>query len=126
MSGDDIHFLLHLRNQIKLYHWQTRTYARHIATDKLLEDVDSIIDKYVEVYIGKYGRRKLTAKQAQIQLANLTEAGASRFVTAAIRYAQGPLIKHLNLVMDTDLINLKDELVATLNQLLYLFTLRGG
>ena len=34
MAAEQIHFFLHLRDQIKLYHWQTRVYARHIATDK--------------------------------------------------------------------------------------------
>ena len=28
MSADHIHFFLQLRDQIKLYHWQTRVYAR--------------------------------------------------------------------------------------------------
>jgi hypothetical protein len=55
MSADQIHFFLQLRNQIKLYHWQTRVYSRHIATDKILENLDTAIDSYVEVYIGKYG-----------------------------------------------------------------------
>lgn len=123
MSAEDTHFLLHLRNQIKLYHWQTRVYARHIATDKVLDDLDKIIDSYVEIYIGKYGRKRLTAEQATLHLANLTEAGAVRFVRSAIRYAQTTLVKHLNKDADTDLINLRDELVANLNQLLYLFTL---
>ena len=36
MSADHIHFFLQMRDQIKLYHWQTRVYARHIATDTIL------------------------------------------------------------------------------------------
>jgi hypothetical protein len=38
MSAEQIHFFLHLRDQIKLYHWQTRVYSRHIATDKIVEE----------------------------------------------------------------------------------------
>lgn len=124
MSSDQIHFFLQLRDQIKLYHWQTRVYARHIATDKILESLEKSIDSYVEVYFGKYGRAKLTGKNAQVILHNLTDAGIIRMITSAIKYLQGPLTKSLKSVQDSDLINIKDEIIADLNQLLYLFTLK--
>ncbi len=124
MSAEQIHFFLQLRDQIKIYHWQTRVYSRHIATDKILEGLEKAIDSYVEVYFGKYGRVKLTGKNAQINLHNLTDAGASRMITSAIKYLQGPLTKTLKTVQDSDLINIKDEIIADLNQLLYLFTLK--
>jgi len=123
MSADQIHFFLHLRNQIKLYHWQTRVYSRHIATDKTLENLDTAIDTYVEVYIGKYGRPKVSGKNASITLQNLSESGAVRLVNAAVKYLQGPLTKTLK-PTDTDLMNVRDEIIADLNQLLYLFTLK--
>jgi hypothetical protein len=123
MSAEQIHFFLHLRDQIKLYHWQTRVYARHIATDKIVDQLDKSIDSYVEVYAGKYGRSKLTSKNASISLHNLTEAGAVRLVNASIKYLQGPLTKTLK-PSDTDLMNIRDEMIADLNQLLYLFTLK--
>ena len=123
MSADQIHFFLNLRDQIKLYHWQTRVYSRHIATDKILEGLEKSIDSYVEVYIGKYGRPKISGKNASITLHNLTEAGAVRLVGAAIKYLQGPLTKSLK-PNDNDLMNIRDEMVADLNQLLYLFTLK--
>jgi hypothetical protein len=123
MSADQIHFFLQLRNQIKLYHWQTRVYSRHIATDKTLENLDTAIDTYVEVYIGKYGRPKVSGKNASITLQNLSEAGATRLIIAAVKYLQGPLTKTLK-PTDTDLMNIRDEIITDLNQLLYLFTLK--
>jgi len=124
MSAKDVHFLLNLRNQLKLYHWQTRVYSRHVAVDKVLETLDTLIDSYVEIYIGKYGRPKLSGADAVIRLHNLSEAGASKLVNAAIKYMMGPLVKGLKTGVDTDLINVRDEMLANLNQLLYLFTLR--
>ena len=123
MSADHIHFFMHLRNQIKLYHWQTHVYARHIATDNILEKVEKQIDRFVEVYSGKYGRAKLTGKNATITLQNLTEPGAVRLLKAAAKYLQGRLRKELDPAVDTELITTVDELVIHLNQLLYLFTL---
>ena len=123
MSADHIHFFLQLRNQIKLYHWQTRVYARHIATDKILEQLDTAIDSFVEIYVGKYGRNRLTGKNAIITLHNLTEAGAVKLLQSSVKYIQGTLTKSLK-EHDTDLTNLRDEMVGQLHQLLYLFSLR--
>lgn len=124
MSADHVHFFLQLRNQIKLYHWQTRIYARHIATDKIVESLDKTTDQFVETYIGKYGRPKMTGKNTSLSLHNMTEAGAARLIHSAVRYLQGPLTRSLESSIDTDLINLRDELIGDLNQLLYLFTLK--
>ncbi len=123
MSADHIHFFLQLRNQIKLHHWQTRIYARHIATDKMLDTLDKSIDSFVEIYIGKYGRPRVTGKNAEITLHNLSEPGIIRVIHAAIKYLQGPLTKSLKAAADSDLINIRDEMTGQLNQLLYLFTL---
>jgi hypothetical protein len=124
MSAEQIHFFLYLKDQIKLYHWQTRVYSRHVATDKILENLEKAIDSYVEVYFGKYGRVRLTGKNAQIVLQNITDAGATRMITAAVKYLQGPLTKTLKPAVDMDLMNIRDEIIADLNQLLYLFTLK--
>ena len=123
MSAADVHFLLALRNQLKLYHWQTKVYARHIAVDKVLAELDTLIDSYVEIYIGKYGRPKVTGDNAILRLHNLTEAGATKLVKSATTYMMKTLVSHLNPKEDTDLINLRDEMVGQMHQLAYLFTL---
>ena len=118
-----IHFFLQLRDQIKLFHWQTRVYARHVATDRILEQLEGSIDSYVEIMIGKMGARpKLTGDNATIRLQNLTEAGMTRVVRAAIAYMQGPLTRTLR-EGDMDLANIRDEIVGQLGQLMYLMSL---
>jgi hypothetical protein len=49
MSADHIHFFLNLRDHIKLYHWQTSSFARHRATDDVLKSLDDHIDLFVEI-----------------------------------------------------------------------------
>jgi DNA-binding ferritin-like protein len=123
MSADHIHFLLTLRNQLKLYHWQTKIYARHKAVDKVLKALDETIDSFVEVYIGKYGRQKLSATQATLKLSNLTDAGATNLCKSAVTYLLKQLTKGLT-ADDSDLINIRDEMLSQMHQLLYLFTLK--
>ena len=122
MTSKQIQFLFEIRNQIKLYHWQTYQHSRHIATDKYLESLDKHIDYFVEVSMGKYGRPRLTGATATITLKNMTEKTAAIYLTAARTYLQGAFSKTIN-PKDTDLLNIRDEILGDLNQLTYLFTL---
>jgi hypothetical protein len=122
MTSKQIQFLFEIRNQIKLYHWQTYQHARHIATDKYLESLDKHIDYFVEVSMGKYGRPRVTTATATITLKNMTEKMAAAYLNAARSYLQGTFSKTIN-PKDTDLLNIRDEILGDLNQLAYLFTL---
>ncbi len=122
MSANDVQFFFTMREQIKLYHWQTKSYSRHKATDGLISSLDEHIDKYVEVYMGKYGRPKMTPKTNTIKVANLSEKSISTFIRKCIAHLQTGLVEHLK-PSDTDLINLRDEMLAELAQIQYLFTL---
>jgi hypothetical protein len=122
MSSEHIHFFFELRNQLKLHHWQTKIYARHVAIDGILSELEKGIDAFVEVYIGKYGRPLLRGAKANITLKNLSESAAVQYVKNAVNYILGPLTRSLH-DNDADLFNIRDELVNHLNQLLYLFRL---
>lgn len=122
MSAADVQFFFAMRDQIKIYHWQTSVYARHKATDDVIKALDESIDKYVEVYMGKYGRPRLGAKTGTIHVKNMGEKEAIAFVKKCIRTLIEVVPKGLG-PADTDLVNIRDEMLAELNQLLYLFTL---
>lgn len=123
MSANQIHFFFSMRNQIKLYHWQTKSYARHKATDDVISKLDEHIDQFVEVYMGKYGRAKMTSKTATTTVLNLSEKSIVGFIKKCIQMLLGDCMKGLKEDRDTDLFNIRDEMLADLNQLLYLFTL---
>ena len=44
---------LEMLNTVKLYHWKTRSFAQHKATDELYERLNGHVDKFVEVLLGK-------------------------------------------------------------------------
>ena len=122
MSAADVQFFFAMRDQIKLYHWQTNVFARHKATDDVLKALDESIDKYVEVYMGKYGRPRGGAKTSVVHVKNMGEKEATAFVKKCIRTLIEVIPKGLG-PADTDLVNIRDEMLGGLNQLLYLFTL---
>jgi DNA-binding ferritin-like protein len=123
MSANTVCFFMTMREQIKLYHWQTKSYSRHKATDNLLDELDKHIDSYVEVYMGKYGRPKLSSRTNTIKLANLSESSIQNFIKKCIQYLIKELPKDLQ-QQDTDLFNIRDEMLGQLHQLQYLFTLK--
>ena len=48
---------LEMLNMIKLYHWKTKSYSQHKATDDLHSSLSSSVDTFVEVLMGKYESR---------------------------------------------------------------------
>ena len=123
MSAQHIHFFLTMREQLKIYHWQTEVFARHKATDDILKELDDLIDLFVEVYMGKYGRPNITKTTNTIVVKNMNEKTATKFVKGCLEYLQGGLTKSLK-GTDTDLANIRDEMLGNLHKLLYLFTLK--
>jgi hypothetical protein len=118
-GGDIVTSMLTIRNQVKLYHWQTASFARHKATDDLTASLDTLIDNFVEIYMGKYGRPKVTKT---IKLSNYSESEAQRFVSKQRKFLSDVLPRKIKR-SDTDLLNIRDEILGELNKVLYLFTL---
>ena len=53
-STDLLKELLYFETQIRLYHWKTKVYSRHVASGNLYKKMDDFLDKFVEVYQGKF------------------------------------------------------------------------
>lgn len=118
-GGDIVTCLLTIRNQVKLYHWQTGSFARHKATDDLTAALDLNIDAFVESYMGRYGRPKVSGS---IKLHNFSESAAKAFVAQQTTYLTKVLPRKIKST-DTDLLNLRDTILGDLTKVLYLFTL---
>jgi len=106
------------QNELKLYHWRTKSYARHRATDKLTEDMLELIDRFIESYMGIYGRVSLSHKE--MTLRTFTDKNAPTLLQEMIHYLN-TLDKKLK--KDAALLNLRDEMVSTLERTLFLFDL---
>lgn len=120
--SSNVNFLLQIQTQIKILHWQTKGYARHQAFGETYSNLDTLIDDFVEIYMGKYGRFSLSENEKTIKLDNLTELD----LTAFLKTVKSELIgmsNDLSKDKDTDLLNLRDEMLGLFNKLSYLLTL---
>ena len=56
MSAEIVNIMMTLRDQVKIYHWQTMSYPRHIATNDLLPKLDTNI---VTVLLKNINKRNM-------------------------------------------------------------------
>ena len=115
---------LHWLTQLRLWHWATTSYSIHKATDKAYKAFGDLIDRYIEVYQGRHGRLPLPTWD---HCPEYTSIESTKDRLEAMRwfreYLAIDLVKILDKDIDTDLINLRDEMLAELHKLSYLFTL---
>jgi DNA-binding ferritin-like protein len=114
--------LLTLHNQLKIHHWQTKSYAQHQAFGGTYGDLTDLIDEFVELFMGKYGRIKAKGGFT-IKLENYETLAPTDLADKYIAYLVDELPKELDAEKDTDLLNIRDEMLGLLNKLKYLLTL---
>ena len=124
MSDAYIDVFLNFRNLLKIYHWKTKSYARHIASDNLVKGIDGLIDQFMEVYFGKYevNAKKLTRMKTTFELGD-----DDAFVDKELAFFKDIVIPEMKALLkpdaDADLYNILDEMSALVNQTIYLFRL---
>ena len=118
----NVQFLLESQMQLRILHWQTKGYARHIAFGETYSTLDGLIDDFIEISMGKYGRFSLSDSEKTLNLKNISELELSVFLKNMKSTLIG-LTSQLSSEKDTDLLNIKDEMLGTVNTLSYLLTL---
>jgi len=119
--SSNVNFLLSLQTQMKINHWQTKGFARHNAFGGFYDSLSDLIDTFVESAMGKYGRFTLDEETKTIQLSNLSELDMKGLVNT-VRESFVQMSEQLD-SSDTDLLNIRDEMLGELNKLSYLLTL---
>jgi len=114
-------FLFEIQLITQLYHWKTKSFARHKASDEFGVVIKSLIDKFVESYMGKYNVVP-NIENINIKYDVLNDDKISEYYSTC----RDKLINFNNHIKkeDSDLLNIRDELLAETNKLLYLFTLK--
>lgn len=125
--------LLTMLNQIKVFHWQTRSFSEHKALDTAYESLEESIDEFVETYQGVFGRVMAQSSfvlelvnhqhnQVNNGMEDCPMSNVPSYISTYINYLksfdQDPQINQ-----HSDLLNIRDEMLGALNQLQYLLTL---
>ena len=112
---------------VKLYHWNTLSYSTHKATDDLYSKLNEGVDSFVEVLLGKNsGSRINISKSQSISLRNYnSNTEIKKQVNEFKRYLVGlnsnPNLKNIE---NSDLFNIRDEILQNIDQFLYLLSLK--
>lgn len=111
---------------VKLFHWKTHSYATHKATDELHGKLNEHIDRFIEVLLGKSGVRIDLMHQKSIRLLDLSNQSSLRKEIEDYKKYLVGLDNHkaLQTMSNTDLFNIRDEILGDLNQFLYLLTFK--
>lgn len=119
-------YFLEMLMMVKLFHWKTHSFATHKATDELYDSLNEHIDHFIEVLLGKTGTRINLTQKRSISLVDLNSQASLK---ARIEQFKKYLVslntnRSVASMSDTDLMNIRDEILGDLNKFLYLLTFK--
>jgi hypothetical protein len=118
---------LTIQNQFRVMHWQTQkkigSFAAHNAFGTAYEELDEKIDDFIETYQGKRGVIMGKDGGFIVKLHNLDDNPVA-VVDEMIRFLIDTVPQALDEREDTDLLNIRDEMLGILNQTKYRLDLR--
>jgi hypothetical protein len=118
--GQITYFFLKLRNYMKVFHWQTKSYAQHIASDNFVTEFDKLTDTFIETIQGSKNKR--LSLETTLTLKNMNSKNIIKVLYSFRKFLKYDLLKIIK--SDTDLINIRDDMIHLINKTLYLFTLQ--
>ena len=115
--------LIQIQTQFKFMHWQTMGDAKHRAYGEIYDSLGDLIDSFVESMMGKYGRPEFES-EFSIMFQDLKSLSVQNFIDGITEFLVS-MTEQLDTKYDTDLLNLRDEMLASVNKLKYLLTLKS-
>jgi hypothetical protein len=109
--------LLTFKNTLKMFHWRAKNYNKHKISNGLGDKIDELIDKFVEVLIGS--RKERPEFPLDLKLKMVTDDELEQYLESFREWLTEKLPEMLE-NYETELMNIKDEMIAEVNQSLYL------
>ena len=116
-----VRIFIEMLNVVKLYHWKTRSFAQHKATDELYASLNEHIDKFVEVLLGKDDSR-IHMMNHRVRLIDPESKSSFKARIYEFRAFLVDMNMYFDPKRDTDILNIRDEILGDINQFLYLMT----
>ena len=116
-------YLLNLQKcaiQLRMNHWQTESYAEHMATDAFIGEINGFVDALGESTIGELGRPRINTVTLNISDRSIT---STKWVLESIKSETDELVNELRVTEFEGLLALVGDFDAVLKKALYLITL---
>lgn len=123
MKEEIILKLVQIQNQFRFLHWQTFGDAKHRAYGELYETIGGHLDTFAEAMMGKYGRPQFES-EFMIAFQDIKSINLQNFIDGIVEFLVS-MTDHLDGRYDTDLLNIRDEILANINKTKYLLTLKS-
>jgi len=109
---------------MRVLHWQTTSYAEHVAFGGFYDATDAIVDKLVEAIQGKYGRIMLGGIDS-VQVSDYGNLKLNMFLVVLESFLCNEIYNcGIDKAQDAEIENILQELRAELDKLKYLLTLK--
>lgn len=122
MKEEFILKLVQIQVQWRFLHWQTFGDAKHKTYGSIYEGLDDLIDEFAETMMGKYGRPEFEPEFV-IAFQDISALSIQTFVDGIVEFLVS-FGDQLDSRYDTDLLNLRDEMLGLINKSKYLLTLK--
>lgn len=119
ISQSDFLFLL---SQLKVFHWNTKSFAQHKSFGEAYDSLSDSIDEFIEQWQGEYGLMP-HGQFSSYSVSNNTPEEIVSFISKAEKFLIVEIPKNVNPITQTNLLNTRDEMLSSLSQLKYLLTL---
>jgi len=116
-----VRVFIEMLNIVKLYHWKTHSYSQHKATDDLYDKLNGHIDSFVEVLLGK-DQSRIRLMEHRIDLLDISSTREIKDRIHEYREFLFDMNIYFDERRDSDLLSIRDEILADLNQFLYLLS----
>lgn len=117
-EADIIEYFLGIITQVKLFHWATMSYAKHVALDKLHGSLSDKIDSFVESYIGKFKKQPLKSFTIHAKAVSDTN-GIDKFLEVTLEQLSS-LHKSFEKEKAPELANIIEEMMSEIDTTMYL------
>jgi|TARA_R110000868_G_C10888296_1_gene763410 hypothetical protein len=114
--------LVQIQLQFKFLHWQTFGDAKHKAYGEIYDSMGDNIDRLVESMMGKYGRIQFDS-EFSIMFQDISALSVQNFMDGITEFLVG-MTEQLDPKYDSDLLNIRDEILGDINQTKYRLTLK--
>jgi len=123
--GEIAIILMSIRDQVKVFHWQTESYSKHKSSDALVSALTNQMDLFIETIQGTRGIRLKIPKSNNIVIDNQTNTSVLEVLETFKIWltSSSGLLRYL-MKNETDLLTIRDEMLQTVNQTIYLFGLK--